>query len=70
VYVGIHSRLKLADCVCVRIAICSRDCGVGRCMRPNTCLCPGGEIAPSCTDDLDEGEFNERLCETCLGSAR
>jgi len=37
-------------------AICSGDCGTGKCMRPNTCLCSDGQIAPSCTAEDEEGD--------------
>ena len=33
------------------VAICSSDCGDGRCMRPNTCLCSNGELSPSCNSE-------------------
>jgi len=30
------------------VAICAGDCGRGKCMRPNQCLCPNGQVASSC----------------------
>ncbi|KAM7285247.1 hypothetical protein ISCGN_032205 [Ixodes scapularis] len=28
--------------------VCRRPCGGGYCVRPNTCRCPSGQLAPSC----------------------
>ncbi|XP_077556924.1 fibrillin-1-like isoform X1 [Haemaphysalis longicornis] len=31
------------------VPVCRRSCGRGRCVRPNTCRCPGGITASSCS---------------------
>lgn len=30
------------------LAVCTRRCGTGRCIRPNICLCEGGTVASTC----------------------
>lgn len=41
--------------LCV-IPICVRRCGpLGRCIRPNICLCEGGTVASSCTSSQTKG---------------
>lgn len=38
------------------LAICVRRCGpLGRCIRPNICLCEGGTVASSCTSSQTKG---------------
>lgn len=39
------------------LAICTRRCGsLGRCIRPNICLCEGGTVASSCSSSQTKGE--------------
>ncbi|RXG52390.1 Fibrillin-2 [Armadillidium vulgare] len=30
------------------ITVCVRQCGGGRCVRPNLCMCNGGDLSPAC----------------------
>ena len=32
-------------------AVCIGGCGDGTCMRPNLCLCPDGQVGPTCLND-------------------
>ena len=39
------------------LAVCIKRCGpLGRCIRPNICLCEGGTVASSCSSSQTKGE--------------
>lgn len=46
---GSHIAIDVPKLLFLFLAVCSRSCGRGRCVKPNLCLCDGGQKSATCT---------------------